>query len=88
MTLIIIFRDTKDDNQSDDDKPSTGSGSGSPQLTVTACCLCGQIITVTINMSNQIQEPFFEFSTVVTGPRRELIHFLELAASQDKHFRS
>ncbi|GFN80503.1 gastric intrinsic factor [Plakobranchus ocellatus] len=77
------------------DKKPVGDGNSVPSLptsssgvSVNACGVCGQPISVTIIASNQIQEPFFEIQTAVKGhPQRELLHQLEVAATQDRRFR-
>ncbi|RUS91571.1 hypothetical protein EGW08_000686 [Elysia chlorotica] len=82
-------RDPDDGKPSGGDvKPTTDPGSGSSGATVNACCHCGQAISVSVLVSNQIQEPFFEYRTEVKErPQRELIHLLEDASTQDMRFR-
>lgn len=75
---------------SGDDQPSTGQGSGSSSsgTIINACCQCGQPISLSLVVSNQIQEPFFEYRSEIKGIRqRELLHHLEEASLKSVNFR-
>ncbi|KAK3802256.1 hypothetical protein RRG08_004543 [Elysia crispata] len=97
LFLLVLFtarswaclkRNPQDEKPNDDDKPATGSSSSSSGTIINACCQCGQAISVSILVSNQIQEPHFEFTTEMKDrPQRELIHFVQEASTQDKRFR-
>uniref|UniRef100_A0A0B7A744 Transcobalamin-like C-terminal domain-containing protein n=1 Tax=Arion vulgaris TaxID=1028688 RepID=A0A0B7A744_9EUPU len=48
----------------------------------------GQPITVDLIIRNQFQKPYFEYQVTVSAkPQRELIHFLESAATKDPNFK-
>ena len=88
VVWVMLFRNPQDEKPNDDDKPATGSSSSSSGTIINACCQCGQAISVSILVSNQIQEPHFEFTTEMKDrPQRELIHFVQEASTQDKRFR-
>uniref|UniRef100_A0A0B7A697 Transcobalamin-like C-terminal domain-containing protein n=1 Tax=Arion vulgaris TaxID=1028688 RepID=A0A0B7A697_9EUPU len=67
--------------------PDSTDQPGQPD-NVYLCGICGQPITVDLIIRNQFQKPYFEYQVTVSAkPQRELIHFLESAATKDPNFK-
>jgi hypothetical protein len=68
--------------------PTPGPTTSLRQNNVYNCGICDQPITVDLIIRNKLQAPQFEYHvTVEPQPQRELIHFLEAAATQDPHYK-
>uniref|UniRef100_A0A0B6ZD38 DUF4430 domain-containing protein n=1 Tax=Arion vulgaris TaxID=1028688 RepID=A0A0B6ZD38_9EUPU len=88
LKICIVLVAFITDGSLGSERSGSETESASKDQQVYLCGLCGQDITIDLIIRNQYQKPNFEYQVTVNNkPQRELIYFLENAATMDPRFK-